>query len=66
MNILLGFSFETEGPGDNTDLESVNRGRIREEAVNHSSLDKINGIGYITLGGGEINSQSNISSWRGS
>ena len=66
INILLGFSFEAEGPGDDADFEGVNRSCVRQKAVNHSPLNEVNGIGYIDLGGGGIYSQSIISSWRGS
>lgn len=53
---------EAERTGDDADFEGVNRGRIREEAVNHSPLDEVNGIGYIDFRSCRIYTQSIISS----
>ena len=47
MNILLGFSFEAEGSGDDTNLESVNGSCVRQKAVNHTPLDEVNGISDV-------------------
>ncbi len=40
---------EAEKAGDDADLESINRHSVREEAVDHSPLDEVYGIGYIDL-----------------
>ena len=64
--LLVRLGFEAKSPGNDTGLEGINGGCVREEAVDHTSLDEVNGIGYIDLGCGRIYSQSVISSWRSS
>jgi hypothetical protein len=52
---------ETKGTWDDADLESVNGGCIGEEAIDHTSLDVINSICHVDLGGGGIYSESIVS-----
>ncbi len=57
-NILLWFTFETECPGDDAYFEGVNGSCIGKVAVDDTSLNKVNGISDIDLGGEGIDSQS--------